>query len=135
MADKVLTRDDVLNAQDSFLECVQVPEWGGSVCIKSLSGAERDEFEATIFDGNAKRPSLRNMRAKLLVIALVDGERKRLFTEHDISRLGAKNGKVLGRLYEIARKLNGIGVDEEEKLLKNLEGGGIDDSTSPSPKT
>ena len=42
----LLTKDAILQAQDSKLEKLEVPEWGGHVFIKSMSGTERDNFEA-----------------------------------------------------------------------------------------
>ena len=44
----ILTRDQILQANDLVTETVEVPEWGGSVFVKSLTGVERDQFEAAI---------------------------------------------------------------------------------------
>jgi len=41
----LLTRDEILKAEDIQYETVPVPEWapGGTVRVKTLSGEERDE--------------------------------------------------------------------------------------------
>jgi len=44
----LLTRDQILQAQDIARETVSVPEWGGSVLVRGLTGQERDAYEATI---------------------------------------------------------------------------------------
>ena len=41
-----LTRDQILAVSDIQTEEVHVPEWGGTVLVRGLTGAERDEFEA-----------------------------------------------------------------------------------------
>ena len=41
----LLSRDDILNADDLTIETVAVPEWGGEVNVKTLTGAEKDKWQ------------------------------------------------------------------------------------------
>ena len=40
-----LSKAKILAANDVTTETIDVPEWGGEVAIKTLSGVERDQFE------------------------------------------------------------------------------------------
>lgn len=50
----LLTREQILKAQDRTYKDVSCPEWGGKVRIQSLSGAERDQFEESILGQKSK---------------------------------------------------------------------------------
>ena len=41
-----LSRDTILQREDIKTEDVEVPEWGGTVRVRGMSGVERDAFEA-----------------------------------------------------------------------------------------
>jgi hypothetical protein len=51
----LLSRDDILNADDLTIETIAVPEWGGEVNVKTLTGAEKDKWE-TARVGTPGRP-------------------------------------------------------------------------------
>lgn len=118
----VLTADQILAAQDDRLEKVAVPEWGGEVCVRNLSGTERNEFEAGLVDSKGK-VTLANISARLLSLALCDEQRKPLFTKGDVARLGKKNAAALGRLFERAKELSGISKEDVEEYAGNSEDG------------
>ena len=124
----MLTKDSILSASDLPTEEVPVPEWGGSVFIRTMSGAERDAFEQSIIEGNAAKkgktpkgdePKMVNVRAKLAVRVLVDDKGVRLFTDADAGILGSKSGKALDRVFEVAQRLCGIGDKDIEELEGN----------------
>ena len=55
-----LSRDAILQREDIKTEDVEVPEWGGTVRVRGMSGVERDAFEASLIEqpranGSAKR--------------------------------------------------------------------------------
>lgn len=116
-----LTRDDILNANDIQTETVNVPEWGGDVTVKGLSGVERDAWEIAISMENGKpTKNPRNIRAQLVVRAVVDSEGRKLFRSIDAEALGKKSGKALDRVYEVAARLSGIRAEDIEEMAKNL---------------
>ena len=45
----LLTRDLILKADDIQTREVEVPEWGGTVLIRALTGTERDAYEAEAY--------------------------------------------------------------------------------------
>lgn len=114
----LLDRNSILNAHDSRRELVHVPEWGGSLYVKSLTGAERDRFEASIQankTGDAKL-NLSNFRSKLVVLAACDENGGRLFGDTDINALGQRNAQALQRVFEVAQKLCGMTKEDVEEL-------------------
>lgn len=119
----LLTREQILQAQDLSFKDVKCPEWGGVVRIKSLSGAERDLFEESILGSKNKDGSrevvTKNLRAKLVAMTAVDKDGKQLFSLDDVQVLGEKNAAPLDRLFAVAQKLSGISKDDVEEMVKN----------------
>ena len=85
-----------------------MPEWEGTVRLRGLSAAERDEFEAAI----GVSQDLTNMRARLVVSCMVDDSGQRIFKNSEAKALGEKNATVINRLFEEVRKLSGM-ADED----------------------
>jgi hypothetical protein len=106
---EILGRDAILGASDINYETVEVPEWGGRVRVKSLTGKERDTFEAGIVSADGKRAELVNVRAKLVALTVVDEEGRRLFSEGDVEALGSKSAAALDRVFTAAQKLSALG--------------------------
>lgn len=119
----VLKRDAILQAQDLPIELVAVPEWGGEVCVRALTGAERDAFEQSIVEqkGKSTKMDLHNLRAKLVSLTVVDEDGKRLFTDSDAKLLGNKSAVALNRVFEVAQRLSGLKPEDVEELTKNSE--------------
>lgn len=114
----MLSRDQILKAADLPRETVEVPEWGGSVIVQTMTGTARDSFEASVVTANGK-PNLQNMRAKLVVACVVSEDGKALFTQSDIEVLGAKSSAALDRIAKVAQRLNRLGDTELEDLKGN----------------
>lgn len=127
----ILTRDQILNADDLATEDVAVPEWGGVVRVKGLTGEERDQFEASVIGENTKnkRRNLSNLRARLVALAVVDGEGKQLFKRSDIPALGRKSAAALDRVFGKAQELSGMRDEDIDELTENFTGDQSDDST------
>lgn len=131
-----LTKAQILSADDLKYEVVAVPEWGGEVRVKALTGKERDEYEAgmTVRKGaDIKDLNLVNVRARLVALAMVDEQGKRLFSDAEVFDLGRKSAAALSRVFDVARKLSGISEEDVEELGKGLQNGHSDDSLTVSP--
>lgn len=120
---KLLTRQDILAIRDIRTEIVLVPEWGGAVKIRAMSGKERDAWETAMFqiDGKDVKMNKENIRAKLVALTVVDEANTRLFSEADIEALGEKSSSALDRVYQASQKLSGLTPDDIKELTKNLE--------------
>lgn len=118
----ILKKNDILLAHDLKTETVEVPEWGGSVLVRTMSGADRDDFEnslVTVGPDGKRMPDLTNMRAKLVALTVVDDEGNRLFDTADIPALAKKSASALERVFTVTQKLNGLGAHAEEQAEKN----------------
>lgn len=122
MGTKLLNRDAILGASDLTTEDVPVPEWGGTVRVKALNGMERDDYEAGLAsqrkDGSIE-VTLRNARARLASLAIVDEAGARVFTDDDVLLLSTKSAAALDRVFEAASRLAGLGDKDLEELTGN----------------
>lgn len=128
----LLTKDAILSADDLVTEDVEVPEWGGTVRVRAISGAERDAFEQAIVTRKGKNvtTNLANIRAKMVALCVVDENGQRLFGDKDVLLLGTKSAAALDRVFTVAQQLAGLTDKDVDELAENLEPGQSDDSTS-----
>jgi len=119
-----LSKEQILSSNDLKTIEVEVPEWGGTVLLKELSGAERDEFETMCYNeskGGKIEINPVGLKAKILVSCAVDEEGNRLFTLDDVEALNKKNGAAINKLYEEAQKVTKLTDVNLEELAKNLK--------------
>jgi hypothetical protein len=114
----MLTKDQILDADDQQTEIVNVPEWGGDVKIAVMSGFARDRFEASIV-GTGGGTNMQNIRAKMCAASIVDENSELMFSDKDIQKLGKKSSAALDRVFSAAKKLNKMSDDDVEELAKN----------------
>ena len=115
----MLNRDQILGADDRKVEPVECPEWGGTVYVRSLSGAERDALELTVSAAFKAGGNAVNARARFAAAFLSDDKGGALFTDVDVEALGNKSAVALERVWNAGQRLNGIGEAAVEALAKN----------------
>lgn len=113
-------KSKIWTAPDLAREDVPCPEWGVTLTVQALDGAQLDAFEAASvdLDGETPKVKLANQRARLVALSVVDPQTgARVFVDDDVTRLNTKSAAVLKRLYLAAARLSGIrtGEDEPEK--------------------
>lgn len=130
-----LTREQILAAVDLKVEAVEVPEWGGTVYLRNLSGKARDQFESTRFRMvNGKAEIIHaNTRASLLALSICDAQGNLQMQKSDVEALGEKNGAVLDRLFDVAQHLSGMHPKDLEERTKNLSPAQNDNSGTSLP--
>lgn len=128
----MLSKKDILLAKDIKTEKVSVPEWGGDVLVRGLTGAERDEFEGSIvqIEGKKQTMDMGNIRARLCAMSMVDEQGVRIFDEEDVDELGKKSASALQRIFEVTQRLSGLTTEDVENLAKNLSQGPVGGSGS-----
>lgn len=132
----LLSKDQIFTRNDMKTADVDVPEWGGTVRVKALTGIERDAFESALLSSNKNgsvRVDMRNARARLVAFAVVDETGERVFSDDDMVMLGTKSASALDRIYDVAAALAGIGDGDIDELLGNSGTGPSAGSTSDSP--
>lgn len=126
----ILTAEDILSADDIAIEKMPVPEWGGYVFVKTLTGEERDQIEAAVVkvDPRTGRPieaKMEKLRALVAFYGLCDETGKRLFTDQkQIDALGKKSAAALDRVVAKIQALAAMSPADIETLtagLKNVQ--------------
>ncbi|MEU1736458.1 hypothetical protein [Streptosporangium sp. NPDC020145] len=119
----LLGREQILQADDLPVEDVPVPEWRGEVRLRGLTGAELDEYQASLVvqtrDGTQKA-NLRNATAKLVSRCAIDEDGAPLFEPKDLLKLSSKSAVALQRLFAVAQKLNGLTDDDMRELVEDF---------------
>ena len=128
----ILTKDQILSAQDSVVEKVEISEWKGEVNVKSLTGKERDQFEESIFSQKGKKMerNFKNLRAKLVALTVVDDDGNLIFAQKDIEALGLKSASALDKIFSVAQRLSGLTKEDIDDMTSTLEDGQSDDLPS-----
>ena len=111
----ILSKDAILAVDDLPRETVIIPEWGGEVLVRTMSGTDRDAFEASLLEKDGR---MENVRARLVALTLCDSQGDRLFDDSEIAALGRKSARALDRVFSVAQRLNGIGVDQVDAAKK-----------------
>ena len=124
----MLSKEEILKADDIVIEEVPVPIWGGSVLVRGLSGTDRDAFEQSVVEG--KKMNIANIRARLCAKTICDTDGNRLFDDSDVIALGNKSASALNTVFEAAQRLNGMSADDVKELEKNSGSGPSGDSIS-----
>jgi hypothetical protein len=122
----MLTKETILRATDLPTEVVDVPEWGGSVTVRSLDCAQRDEY----FNAMQKRRSgeftdMRGAQAGLLIQTVIDGEGEAMFGLEDLAGLQRTSPAAVNRIWLVALRLSGLAGDDAdvEAIAGNLLNG------------
>lgn len=124
---QLLNKQQILDAEDFKTEIVDVPEWGGSVMVMTMTSEARDALEASFVDfdddkSKAKENSqarLANIRAKYVAASVVDEKGNLIFSQKDIIALGKKSAAAMDRVFAVTQKLNKVDDKDIEDLAKN----------------
>ena len=119
----MLTKEDFEKAADqqAKVEKHQLTELHGECYLRVLNGRERDAYDASVFDGATR--NVDNLSARLLAVCLCDDKGKPLFDNPTAgaAKIGRLPSPIVERLFNVARKLNGMGADNVEELAKNSD--------------
>ncbi len=124
-----LTREQILQVDDIKIEIVPVPEWDGEVIVRTMTGTDRDIWDNLLYK-EGKVNFLDNTRARLLACTIIDEDDNLVFSEDDIVALGKKSSLAINRIFDVAKRLNGLGSEQIEDLEKNSEETQGEDSIS-----
>jgi len=114
----LLKKSDIFAQTALKTEDVDVPEWGGAVRVRELTGAERDALEMSVAGGDKR--DLHNMRARLVAMACIDEDGKRLFSDADAKRLGELSAAALDRVFWVAMRLSGMTAADVQAAEENF---------------
>lgn len=113
----MLTKDDILKTADLKIKEIDIPEWGGQVCLKVISSLDRDRYESWYVSAE-RSGNYEKARSLLVAMSLCDDKGVLLFNpkdSNDLAAIGNKNSLIIDRIWAEARKLNGIDGGEKDK--------------------
>jgi hypothetical protein len=122
-----LSASQIISANDTKVEPVEVPEWGGTVYVRVLRGTDRDHFEEWV-----NKEKDKSVRCRFLVLSLCDETGGLLFKPEQVTALGEKSGDVLARVFDRAWEINYLSPKAVEELGKDSPSGQSDGSTTVS---
>ena len=128
--DKELAAAEILKADDLRTKRVDIPEWDGHVYVRTMTAAERDQYEASIWkfeDGKRSELSFELMRAKFVALTACNAKGKRIFDWNQVRELGKKSWTAMSRVYEAALMLNAMSSRDIEDMIEDFKDGqGVD---------
>ena len=101
----LLGRDQILAATALRSEDVEIPDWAGAVRVREMTAGEHEAYARSLLgpDGTL---DLTSYQAKLLTQTVCDETGALLFAPGDVVTLQALPAAALGRLWDVAARLN-----------------------------
>ena len=122
-----LTAAQILEADDTGLTKIEVPEWkpknwteaDGVPCVycRVMSVGERDSYERMWI--GKKDSGIENFRTEYLARVLCDADGNLLFSRDQLAGLAKKSGAVMGRLFDAAMRHNSMTEEDVQELGKS----------------
>lgn len=116
---KILSRADVLSADDRVIEAIEVPEWGGSVLGRSLGMDELYDVRELAGLDEGGDIDAEKLNLLMFIQCVVDEDGEALFTQDDYEALRKKSAGAMLRVLSKINKLSGITDDTSEEARKN----------------
>lgn len=116
-----LSKQSIFAAFDIKVEPVEVPEWGGTLYVRTFSGKQRDaidKFIASACDAQGKLRDPSGLRVQVVLASACNSKGELLFVPEDAASLGDKSAAAIERIFNAAQALNGMG-DSPEEAKKN----------------
>lgn len=108
---RMLSLADIMNAPDHKTIEVDVPEWGGTVRVRTLSIGEREAWEQQSKEALDKG----QLYAGFVALCMVDADDKRIVPEDQIEFFARKAAGPMKLVFDAAQKLNGLGLGAQEQ--------------------
>lgn len=101
---RLLSAEDILNADDIQYRTINVPEWKGAVRLRTLSADEVSDYLEAI-GGTQKRDAM----ALMVMRSAVKGDGTQLFTKPEqLEKLKKRSMSAFVRLQDVILELNGL---------------------------
>ena len=118
-----LTRDMFLKVAPVQVTKVLVPELGGEVFVKGMTAKGRSAFEKQFqtIAGKSNKRKLQEIRERLVVACLCDGQGHLLLTDADIDVVGDHPAGAIERIVTAAQVACGMTDVDVESMVGNSD--------------
>ena len=120
----LLSKEQILSADDRKKIVVDVPEWGGEVTLIEPSAKDVDDIQDGMMNVKSDGTAVSgvemdgtNIRAKTVVRCILNADGTRMFQDDEAAMLGNKSDMVIDRLYNLLQELQ----EDTESAEKNSE--------------
>jgi hypothetical protein len=105
----VSLRDKILAADDIQSEAVEVPEWGVTLEVRGMNGADRSRILEAASASDDGKISIGNMYVETVIASTYDPETGlRVFSENDRDALMGKSASAIDRLATVGMRLSAM---------------------------
>lgn len=102
-------RDKILAADDIQSEAVEVPEWGVTLEVRGMNGADRSRILEAASASDDGKISIGNMYVETVIASTYDPETGlRVFSENDRDALMGKSASAIDRLATVGMRLSAM---------------------------
>jgi len=108
----MLTKEQIMNVNDTVIEKVSVPEWNGDVHVRSMTCADREVLSQQIEAD--KKTGKSCVQVRIAIISTCDKDGNRIFSDADAKVLSERSNSALQRIVAAANKINGFADAPEE---------------------
>lgn len=106
---KVSLREKILAADDIASETVEVPEWGVTVEVRGMNGADRSRILETAASSEDGKIGIGAMYVETVIASTYDPETGlRIFTDADRDDLMSKSASAIDRLATVGMRLSAM---------------------------
>jgi hypothetical protein len=130
----ILSKAEILAADDLRTERVAVAEWNGEIVIRTMTGAQREQFLDHVAPDSDGKRSYKQFNASHVSLCAVDETGQPLFTLADAPAIAEKHWRALETVAEACLKLNALRADDLEEAKKNSSDDPNDASSLPLPE-
>lgn len=119
----IITKNDILKERAISVYPVIIEEWGGTVYVRVMNGAQRDEWDKWLMErrseDGSKLEDPTGFRARLVISTLCDSDGSLLLEPGDLESLQNQTASIIAIVFDEAMRVNGLSEDEEEEIEKN----------------
>ena len=112
---KTLTADEIVQAKGYPEETIDIPEWGGSVTVRSLSMGARSDIAEKAFTGEGDKRKVDNF--KFAILSVKHGLIVPKLTDEQADKLADKGPEVIERLLAAIWKLSNLSPESAKNEL------------------
>jgi len=111
LADLILSTSDLGDVK--AIDVKQWPATAGKLFVRQMNAKERDIYYHLIRQTSDGKPS--DIMTRVAAMVLVDKDGKRIFTDEQADKLGAKNPEAIEHIYVEWQQLQTPVSDDEQK--------------------
>jgi len=111
-------REQILAAVDIQEQDVEVPEWGVTVKVRGMNGAERAKFIVDAINDKGGIDPVRGYPTLVISSTFDPNTGEPVFTAADRDALMAKSGKAIDRVADVALVLSGLTPAAKDAAVK-----------------